>query len=293
MLQSPKSSRVLAFGATALVGVALRRRNDVTVVHCVAPSDERRAAAGQLTVRVEDAAEVAALLDRLRPDAILYCHAVCDVGRCEEDPAWAHEINVGGVHNLLRAVGRDTRVVYVSSDHVFGNDGVYAESCPPTPISVYGRTRVLAEEAVLRHPAALVVRPGLGVGPSLNGRTGHMDWLRYRSARGLPITIVEDEARSAVWTDALAERLVQFARASVGGIRNIAASRMVSRPELARHLMSLHSLAPRFHLTRRADRPFPHLGRVELRSDFHDALARPLPSVVDGGDYKLLAATNA
>jgi dTDP-4-dehydrorhamnose reductase len=279
MLDRQKAAPVLAFGATALVGVALRKRSDVTVVHCVAPAERRRA--GALTVRVEDAAEVAALVERLRPRAILYCHAVCDVGRCEEDPAWAHEINVGGVRNLLGAVDRHTRVVYVSSDHVFGSDGTYSEASTPRPISVYGRTRVLAEEAVLQHPGALVVRPGLAVGPSSDGRTGHMDWLRYRSARGLPITIVEDEARSAVWTEALAERLVELALDPVRGVRNIPASRMVSRPELARHLMSLQNLAPRFQVTRRANRPFPHLGRVELRSDFHDRLAEPLPSVVD------------
>jgi dTDP-4-dehydrorhamnose reductase len=276
-----KTSRVVAFGATALVGVALGRRADVTVVHCVAPADNGSATGGQPTVRVEDAADVATLLDRLRPEAVLYCHAVCDVGRCEEDPAWAHEINVGGVRNLLGAVSRDTRVVYVSSDHVFGTDGTYTEASAPRPISVYGRTRVLAEELVLQHPASLIVRPGLAVGPSLNGRTGHMDWLRYRSARGLPITIVEDEARSAVWTDALAERLVQLALDSARGVRHVAASRIVSRPELARHLMSLQNIAPAFQITRRANRPFPHLGRVELRSDARDALALPLPSVVD------------
>jgi dTDP-4-dehydrorhamnose reductase len=142
---------------------------------------------------------------------------------------------------------------------------------------------VQAEELVLRHPATLVVRPGLAVGPSWNGRTGHMDWLRYRSARGLPITIVEDEARSAVWTEALAERLVQLALAPVRGLRHIPATRMVSRPELARHLMTLQNIAPRFQVTRRSSRPFPHLGRVELRSDFHDAWAQQLPSVVSPG----------
>lgn len=281
MSGSQPTPRVLAFGATALVGVALARRDDVTVVHCVAPADEASSRETRLTVRVEDAAEVAALLERLRPAAILYCHAVCDVGRCEEDPAWAHDINVGGVRNLLRAASRDTRVVYVSSDHVFGSDGTYTEASAPRPISVYGRTRVLAEEIVLRHPAALVVRPGLAVGPSWNGRTGHMDWLRYRSARGLPITIVEDEARSAVWTDALAERLVQLALGAVSGVRNIPASRMVSRPQLAQHLMALQNIEPHFQVTRRAQRPFPHLGRVELRSDFSDPLSRPLRSVVD------------
>ena len=275
-----KPPLVLALGATSLVGVALRRRAEVTIVHCVAPVDKPQTD-GRLTVRVEDAADMAALLERLRPQSILYCHAVCDVGRCEEDPAWAHEINVGGVQNLLRAVSPDTRVVYVSSDHVFGTDGRYTESCTPRPISVYGRTRVLAEELVLQRPNSLVVRPGLAVGPSLNGRTGHMDWLRYRSARGLPITIVEDEARSAVWADALAERLVKCALDTACGIRNIPATRLVSRPELARHLLALQNLAPAFDVTNRAARPFPHLGRVELRSVYDDPLSAPLPSVVE------------
>jgi dTDP-4-dehydrorhamnose reductase len=267
---------ILAFGAASLVGVALKRRSDVTVVHCLSPADKHDSG-----VRVEDPDDVAALLHTLQPDAILYCHAVCDVGRCEDEPAWAHEVNVGGIGNLLRAVGKETRVVYVSSDHIFGGDGVYRESSMARPISVYGRTRVLAEELVRAHDNSLIVRPGLAVGPSRDGRTGHMDWLRHRSQRGLPITIVADEARSAVWADHLAERLVAWTRDEARGVRHVPASRVVSRPELATHLMRLQQLPPRFSLTRRAERPYPHLGRVELQSDFSHPLSVPLPSVVE------------
>jgi dTDP-4-dehydrorhamnose reductase len=267
---------LLALGATSLVGVALGRRRDLTVVHCLSPSDK-----GRTGVRVEDAADVERLIGATQPEAVLYCHAVCDVGRCEEDPAWAHEVNVGGVRNLLGAVQPGTRVVYLSSDHIFGGDGCYSETSSPRPISVYGRTRILAEELVLQHANSLVVRPGLAVGPSLDGRTGHMDWLRYRATRGLPITIVTDEARSVVWADELAERLVQWTRDSACGIRHVPASRLVSRPDLARHLMQLQRLPPQFLETTRAERPFPHLGRVELRSDFSGPLSAPLRSVLD------------
>jgi dTDP-4-dehydrorhamnose reductase len=268
---------ILALGATSLVGVALSRRGDVEVVHCRAPTD-----LGPGGVRVEDPADMRRLLWERRPSAVLYCHAVCDVGRCQEDPAWAEEVNVGGVENLMRALPPKTRIVYVSSDHIFGGDGCYSEGSTPRPISVYGRTRVLAEERVRQHRDALVVRPGLAVGPSRDGRTGHMDWLRHRSTRGLPITIVADEARSAVWADHLAARLVAWTRDGARGIRHVPASRMVSRPVLARHLMDLQRLRGDFHLTTRAERPFPHLGRVELQSEFADPLSAPLPSVVAG-----------
>jgi dTDP-4-dehydrorhamnose reductase len=269
---------VLAIGSTSLVGVALARRSDVFVVDCAAPGDIiKPASPGRRGVRVEAAGELAKLVVEQKPEIILYCHAVCDVGRCEEDPAWAEDVNVGGARNLLAAVDERTRIVYVSSDHVFGVDGCYREDDAPRPISVYGRTRVAAEKLILEHANSLVVRPGLAVGPSKNGRTGHMDWLRHRATRGLPITIVADEARSAVWADDLAERLVQLARSDVRGIRHVAATRMVSRPELARFLMAQQNLAPLFHLQPRAERPYPHLGRIELRSRSGDA---PLRSVV-------------
>jgi len=139
---------------------------------------------------------------------------------------------------------------------------------------------VLAEELVRAHDNSLVVRPGLAVGPSQDGRTGHMDWLRHRSQNGLPITIVADEARSAVWADQLADRLVAWTRDGARGVRHVPASRVVSRPELATHLMRMQQLEPSFSITWRAERPYPYLGRVELQSDYTDPLSAPLPSVV-------------
>jgi dTDP-4-dehydrorhamnose reductase len=172
-------------------------------------------------------------------------------------------------------------MVYVSSDHVFGGDGVYDEVAEPCPISVYGRTRVDAERLVLLRSGSLVIRVGLPIGPSLNGRTGHLDWLRYRSDRKFPITIVSDEYRSAVWADQLACRVLQLADSSAVGIRHVAASRVASRVELANHLLSLiHKPADYLTETRR-QRATPHLGYVELATVHNDALSHPLVSVLD------------
>src|SRR5262249_51257680 len=154
-------------------------------------------------------------------------------------PEWARKINVGHVRTVLSALPAHTRLVYLSSDHVFGGDGIYDEESATCPISAYGRTRVDAERLVLGRPGSLVVRVGLPIGPSLNGRTGHLDWLRYRSERNFPMTIVSDEHRSAVLADHLACRVLQLAESSVVGIRHVTATRAVSRIELANHLLSL------------------------------------------------------
>jgi dTDP-4-dehydrorhamnose reductase len=209
------------------------------------------------------------------------------VPRCEIAPGWAREINIDYLSRVMDALPVKTRLVYVSSDHVFGGDGVYDEFCAPCPISVYGRTRVEAEEIVLSRPGSLVLRIGLAIGPSPNGRTGHWDWLRYRTEHHLPMTIVHDEYRSVVWAHDLAVRVMQFARSTETGVRHITATRVLSRVELAHYLMSQFGMTTEFLYEGRHERSSPHLGRVELASIYRGELFRPLPSLLENGPVEM------
>ena len=190
-------------------------------------------------LNLEDPAWPATVFEQHQPDLFIQCHAVCDVPRCEVAPDWAREVNIVYLKRVLDALPDKTRLVYVSSDHVFGGDGVYDEDAPPCPISVYGRTRVEAEAMALARPGSLVIRVGLAIGPSPNGRTGHWDWLRYRIGKNLPVTIVHDEYRSVVWAHDLALRIIRMAESGATGIRHVSATRVISRIELANHLLNL------------------------------------------------------
>jgi dTDP-4-dehydrorhamnose reductase len=277
----PATANVLLFGATSITGYALASRCADRLIPVANPRNGRGVNHSWRRVAVEDRAAVAKLLDVIRPQVVIYAHAVCDVAKCEADPEWARNINVRSVANLIGLLPEETRLVYVSSDHVFGGDGSYGEESPPSPISVYGRTRVDAERLVLSRPCSLVVRSGLAVGPSVDGRSGHLNWLGYRQRKGLPITIIDDEARSAVWSDDLADRIMDLALTHVCGVRHVPATKIVSRPRLARHLMEIQNLPPEFHLRSRRDLPTPHLGRVEIHSIHRDRYAAPLPSPVE------------
>jgi dTDP-4-dehydrorhamnose reductase len=231
---------------------------------------------------LQNRAEVAAAFARETPSLVIHCAGICDVEKCETSPAFAHAVNVQGMDNLLRHAPASTRLVYVSSDHVFsGDSGPYTESSPPDPISYYGHTRVAAEAMLReRRPDALIVRAGLWIGPSYNGRLGHLDWLRYRSARDLPMTLVRDEHRSAVWADQAAERTLALALSDISGIRHVVAERVVARPALAHYLNQRFAIGARLETMARIERRVPHLGQVTLRTEYRDALATPLAPVV-------------
>ena len=275
------TSSILLFGATSILGYSLARLFSGRVQPFVTPGARARSVRSWPALNLEDPAWGSSLFEERRPDILLYCHAVCDVPKCEDAPEWARAINVGHVRRVLAALPTRTRLVYVSSDHVFGGDGVYDEQSPPCPISAYGRTRVDAEELVTQRPGSLVIRVGLPIGPSPNGRTGHWDWLRYRIERNFPVTIVDDEYRSAVWADDLAARVMQLAESPATGVRHVAATRAISRTDLASYLLSLLDKPATYTTESRRQRSAPHLGRVELATVYRDALSRPLVSVLD------------
>jgi dTDP-4-dehydrorhamnose reductase len=277
-----KTMTTWLFGASSLIGYALAKQAGGDVTAFASPFNRAARKLGWPAVDVADASTMRALLcDRSAPEVVVYAHAVCTVGKCEVSPQWARAMNVTPVQWLAEQLPARTRLVYVSSDHVFGEDGAYDESSEPRPISVYGQTRLAAEQAVLQRANALVIRPGLTVGPSVDGRTGHRDWLRYRYARGLPISIIADEARSAAWSSDVADRIWQLSRNAHAGLFHLPAERMVDRVTLARRLMAQQGLPATFHVETRAQQPHPHLGRIALCTERDDPLAAPLPSVVE------------
>jgi len=279
-MSSIDEHRALLVGATSVLGFTLAQMFPELVAPLANPHNRKADGQPWHRARLDVRSDWRPLLAAAPPRLVIYAHAVCDVGRCQEYPDWARRMNVDSLAALLEELPATTRFVYLSSDHVFGGDGVYRESSPPIPISHYGETRVAAERLVLARPDALVVRFGLPIGVSLSGRNGFYDWLRYRHQRGLPITVIRDESRSAAWAGDIAARVMRLAQSRLTGIRHIPAQCAVARPELAAFLMRQQGLSTTFTVRRRAEQPHPHLGHVEIGSDYLDEYAAPLPSVV-------------
>ena len=275
--------RVILLGGTSQLGFSIVRRYGLEALTPFCSVYSRYAACERWPrLNLDDGDALRRIVREWRPDLVLHCAGICDVGKCESWPEFAWKINVDSVRVLLSAIPRSTRLVYCSSDHVFGGDrGPYYESDLPHPISVYGKTRCAAEAAITKErPDALIVRHGVGIGPSMSGRSGHLDWLRNRTRRGMPTTVISDEVRSAVWSEDLAERVWNLAHTGVAGIRHVVATRASSRVELAHYLDTRFCIGAKLAVATRHEQAAPHIGNVELSTEYSDALATPLEGVV-------------
>jgi len=276
-------SGVFLFGATSMVGWSVLRSSGLPEVVPFCNGFTRSAPAPiERGIHLDDPVAVYELFAHERPALIIHCAGVCDVERCEESPEFAFSVNVDGMQLLLDHAPPEARIVYCSSDHVFSGDtGPYWEDSPTDPVSVYGRTRVAAEKLLLARPNTLVIRSGPWIGPSATGRNGHLDWLRYRHGKRLPMTVVADEHRSVIWAEDAARRVAALARSDVTGIRHLTATRAVPRPVLATYLNDRFAIGATWQLQLRRERGAPHPGKIELRTRHSDGLAAPLRSVID------------
>jgi dTDP-4-dehydrorhamnose reductase len=186
-----------------------------------------------------------------RPDVVVHAAALAKVGDCCANPARARLVNVDGTRRLAElAAQHNARLLLVSTDLVFdGEHAPYREGDPPAPLSVYGRTKAEAEQAVLAYPGNAVVRLSLLFGPALTGRISFFDQQIEALRRRKPITLFDDEWRTPLALPIAASALVELVESSFTGLLHLGGPERLSRLEmgekLARRLGSDPSLVVR------------------------------------------------
>ncbi|MER7702572.1 sugar nucleotide-binding protein [Kitasatospora sp. NPDC097605] len=161
--------RILLLGASGFVGGGLW--SYLAPRHEVVGSYATRPVPGLVRLDLRDERRLAALAaDGF--DLVLHAAGLVPLEAAEADPALAHRLNVRPVEVLLDAVrGSATKLVLLSSDNVFdGTRPQYTEADARSPVNVYGRTKVAAEDLLLAEGGHLVVRIPLvfGRGPWAN-----------------------------------------------------------------------------------------------------------------------------
>jgi len=93
---------------------------------------------------------------------IINCAAYTAVDKAEDEEALCHKINCDVVRTLGEmATEYDAKMIHISTDYIFDgtNNQPYEETDRACPISVYGRTKLAGEEALLSVcPDAIIIR---------------------------------------------------------------------------------------------------------------------------------------
>lgn len=269
--------KILLLGKDGQVGWQLQRS--------LAPHGEVLAC-GRSECDLADAEGLREAVRRAAPDVIVNAAAYTAVDKAESDAAAAERINAEAPAILAaEAASRGALLIHYSTDYVFDGEKPepYLESDPTSPQSVYGRTKLAGERAVLAAAGKTIVFRTSWV---FGARGGNFvkTILRLAGERE-SLSVVDDQIGSPTpaaliaTVTGLALGALRQGRAMAAGekrLYHLAAARPVSWCEFARTVVELAGRTPGFSL-----RLSPAAIRAIPSRDYPTPARRPRNSRLD------------
>jgi dTDP-4-dehydrorhamnose reductase len=239
---------------------------------------------------ITDADAVLAYFERHQPEAVINCAAWTDVDGAESRPGAAQAVNAVGAAALAAAAAQqDAALLHLSTDYVFpgnaplddaGEPRPYVESDATGPLSVYGKTKLEGELAVLSgSPRNTVVRSAWLFG--VHGRNFVDTMLRLAAERDA-VQVVDDQIGSPTWTGHLAPALLGLLEREIHGLVHLAGGGAVSWNGFAKEIFRQAEVecAVEPATSEQMARPAPRPAFSVLASERPEVL--PMPDWRDG-----------
>ena len=184
---------------------------------------------------ITDFSSVESCIKIENPDIIINCAAMTNVDACEKNHTLAHEINVVGIQNIIKATNKRVKIIQLSTDYVFeGKDGPYSETDPTHPISYYGRSKLEAEN-VLRgalHPYS-IIRGSVLYGDPLNAKPNFFAWVYDSLSQNKNINVVTDQTSNPAWLPSLSDAIMKMILLNGEGVYHFGSDDYLNRYDFA------------------------------------------------------------
>lgn len=224
---------------------------------------------------ITDSTAVKAFIGSGKYDAVINCAAYTAVDKAENEPELAAKINAEGVANLA-AVG--TPLIHVSTDYVFDGTSCcpYGEDDKTNPQSVYGRTKLAGEQAVMeKADTAVIIRTAWLY--SEDG-SNFVKTMRRLGAEKPELRVVFDQIGSPTYAADLAAAIVAILpqlKAGTKEIYHFTNEGVCSWYDFAREIMELSGLSCKVLPIESKDYPTPAirphysvLNKAKIKCDF-------------------------
>lgn len=174
------------------------------------------------------------------PDAVIHCAAYTAVDKAEDEQGLCYLVNASATENIAEICKKiNAKMLYISTDYVFDGtkNGFYEVDDKPNPINVYGKTKLLGEQAVQKIlDKYFIVRISWVVGEHGNNFIKTM--LRLGKERK-KINVVDDQYGSLTYTADLALLLIEMIQTEKYGIYHATNEGVCTWAEFAEEIFTI------------------------------------------------------
>ena len=203
---------ILLLGAGGQVGAALAPR-----LATLGPLE----ALGRSSADLDDPDSLRPVLRALRPWLVINAAAYTAVDAAESDEGTCIRVNAEAPAVLAEESARlGAPIIHYSTNYVFDGtlDRPYRENDEPTPLGVYGRSKLLGEAAVTANPAHLILRlSAVYASAGRNFMTRILDLSREREE----LRVVDDQLVAPTPASSVADATVGIVGGLLDGTREL------------------------------------------------------------------------
>jgi len=225
------------------------------------------------------------VVSKIAPSLTIHCAALTNVDACEASPDDADRQNHLATANLVAALPKRSRLLFISTDQVYPDTVGPHKEGTESPVNEYGKSKLAGEREALNHGNAVAVRTNM-FGPSLTqGRQSLSDFVIQNLSAQVPTTLFRDVLFSPLHFRTLAEYLRKLAVSDYVGACNLGSRDGITKAEFGlavavQKKLSLEN-ATIGHSTRLPGRaPRSHDLRMEV-SRIEEILAAQMPATLE------------
>lgn len=191
--------------------------------------------------------EIAEVFKEFKPTHVIHTAAMTNVDACELNPQECKSLNVDSVQLLAnQCLAEHCHFQLLSTDFVFdGSKGNYQEEDAPNPLSIYGHSKLQAEEYIKDLPSLQfsIVRTIIvyGTGNQLS-RSNIVKWAKEALHEGKELSIIDDQFRAPTWADDLAWACIRICELNENGIFHISGPETMSIYEIVERIAKHYQL---------------------------------------------------
>ena len=211
-----------------------------------------------------------------RPDVVIHCAAYTAVDKAEDEQELCYLVNTSATENIAQICKKiDAKMLYISTDYIFDGTkyGFYEVDDKPNPINMYGKTKLLGEQAVQKLlDKYFIVRISWVFGEHGNNFVKTM--LRLGNEHQ-ELNVVADQYGSPTYTVDLAPLLIEMMKTNKYGIYHATNEGVCNWAEFAEEIFRVARMNVKVnHITTveyptKAKRPLnSRLSKKKLKSNF-------------------------
>ena len=186
---------------------------------------------------ITDKEQVMEVISAHSPDAIIHTAAMTNVDQCESEQANCQKLNVEAVSHIIEAASANQAfLLHLSTDFIFdGSYGPLDEAAAPNPISIYGQSKLDAEQLLINSDIEWAIARTVlvyGIAHDMS-RSNIILWVKNSLENKQPIKVVNDQWRTPTLAEDLAMGCFLIVKNKAQGIFNIAGKDFLTPYEMA------------------------------------------------------------